>query len=135
MDVADIPFMGYASEPLASSFTTTIPRGLYITAKTGTPKNCLEDQTLCRLIQLVLGKDTDFTLTGQTNWQWAHFKGTIQNTAMKNSLPVDKVEIEIKVLYIIRWYSENVIAYSLMQMVCFLLYVATFSYFRLFKID
>lgn len=93
--------MAYASEPLASAFTNTIPRGLYIAAQTGTPTNCLKDQTLCRFIQIVLGKDVDFTLTGQTNWQWLHFKASIQNPAMKNHLPVEKVEIELKVQYLV----------------------------------
>ena len=68
-------------------------------AVTGTPKHCLKHNTMCSLIQIVLGKDAEFTLTGQTSWQWTHFKASIENPAMSKQLPVEKVNIEIKVDY------------------------------------
>lgn len=89
--------MAYTSEPLASAFSTNIPKGLYMAALTGTPKNCREYNTFCRLIQIVLGKDREFMLTGETSWQWTHFKASIQNPAMSQQLPVEKVNIEVKV--------------------------------------
>jgi hypothetical protein len=89
--------MAYTSEPLASAFKTTIPKGLYMVALTGTSKECQEHNTFCRLIQIVVGKDRDFMLTGETTWQWTHFKASIQNPAMSQQLPVEKVNIEVKV--------------------------------------
>ena len=89
--------MDYTTEPLASAFSTTIPKGLYIAAWTGTPGNCEEYDTFCRLIQIVVGKNREFMLTGETSWQWAHFKASIQNPAMSEQLPVEKVNIEVKV--------------------------------------
>ena len=101
VDLTKVPFMAYSSEPLASAFTTAIPRGLYMAAKTGTPRHCEEEETLCKLIQVVLGNGTNFTLTGEADWKWAHFKATIRDTPMKDHLPVDKVQIEIKVKHCI----------------------------------
>ena len=66
-------------------------------ALTGTSKKCQEHNTFCRLIQIVVGKSREFMLTGETSWQWAHFKASIQNPAMSQQLPVEKVNIEIKV--------------------------------------
>lgn len=93
--------MAYTSEPLSSAFNTIIPKGLYMAAFTGTPKNCQEHNTFCKLIQIVLGKDAEFMLTGETNWQWVHFKASIQKPAMSQKLPVEKVDIEIKVCHTI----------------------------------
>lgn len=97
VDTRNIPFMDYTSEPLASAFSTIIPKGLYMAAWTGTPENCEEHDTFCGLIQIVVGKNREFMLTGETSWQWAHFKASIQNPAMSEQLPVEKVNIEVKV--------------------------------------
>ena len=109
IDVTRVPFMAYVSEPLASAFTTSIPRGLYMAAKTGTPKECDEEESLCKFVQVVLGEGNDFTLTGETDWQWAHFKASVENTPMKDHLPVDKVEIEVKE----RFDSGNALIYNI----------------------
>ena len=89
--------MAYTSEPLKSAFTTTIPKGLYMAAMTGIPKYCQEHDNFCKLIQVVVGKGKEFMLIGETSWQWTHFKASIQNPAMSEQLPVEKVNIEVKV--------------------------------------
>lgn len=66
-------------------------------ALTGTPKTCHEHDNFCHLIQIIIGRDKEFMLTGETGWEWAHFKASIQNPAMSQQLPVEKVNIEIKV--------------------------------------
>lgn len=98
VDITNVTFMAYTAEPLSSTFNTIIHKGFHFAALTGTPKNCPAHDDFCKLIQVVIGKDKEFLLGGETSWEWTDFKATIKNPAMSGYLPVEKVNIEVKVL-------------------------------------